>query len=68
MTASCLLNFVYFEKNCRLIAADFSKQKALHADRGAIQQIVFTGQIKSTVANARIIIFYIVEQSKETTL
>ena len=26
------LDFAYFEKNYRLIAADLSKQKALHAD------------------------------------
>ena len=28
---SCLLDFAYFEKNYRLIAADLSKQKALDA-------------------------------------
>ena len=28
----CLLDFPYFEKNYRLIAADLSKQKALDAD------------------------------------
>ena len=26
-TTGCLLDFAYFEKNCRLIAADLSKQK-----------------------------------------
>ena len=31
-------------KNYRLIAADLSKQKALHADPRAIQQIIFTGK------------------------
>ena len=67
-TTGCLLDFAYFEKNYRLIAADFSKQKALDADSRAIQQITFTGKIKSTVANARVIIYYIPEQSKETTL
>ena len=30
-TTSCLLDFAYFEKNYRLIAADLSKQKALDA-------------------------------------
>ena len=63
------MNFVYFEKNSRLTAADLSTQKALDADSRAIQQIIFTGKIKSnTVANTRVIIYYIVEQSKETTL
>ena len=30
-TTGCLLDFAYFEKNYRLIAADLSKQKALDA-------------------------------------
>ena len=67
-TTGSLLNFSYFEKNYRLIAADLSKQKALDADSRAIQQIIFTGKIKATVANTRVIIYYILEQSKETML
>ena len=67
-TTGCLLDFAYFEKNYRLIAADLSKQKALDVDPRAIQQIIFTGKIKSIVANTRVIIYYILEQSKETTL
>ena len=50
-TAGCLLDYSYFEKNCRLIAADLSKQKALDSDSRAIQQIIFTGTIKARVAN-----------------
>ena len=45
-----------------------SKQKALDADSRAIQQIIFTGTIKAAVANTRIIIFYVLEKSKETLL
>ena len=45
-----------------------SKQKALDADSRAIQQIIFTGKIKATEANTRVIIYYILEQSKETKL
>ena len=60
----CLLDFAYFEQNYRLIAADFSKQKALDADSRAIQQIIFTDKIKAEVANTRVIIYYILEQSK----
>ena len=67
-TTGCLLDFAYFEKNYRLIAVDLSKQKVLDADSRAIQQIIFTGKIKSTVANTRVIIYYILEQSKETIL
>ena len=67
-TTGCLLDYSYFRKNYRLIAADLSKKKALDADSRAIQQIIFTGKIKSTVANTRVIIYYILEQSKETIL
>ena len=49
VTTGCLLDFAYFEKNYRLIAADLSKQKALDAHSKVIQQIIFTGKIKSTV-------------------
>ena len=65
-TTGCLLDYSYFRKNYRLIAADLSKQKALDADSRAIQQIVFTGKLKATVANTRIVIFYVLEKSKET--
>ena len=34
-TIGCLLDFTYFEKNYRLIAADLSKQKVLDADSRA---------------------------------
>ena len=47
-----------------LIAADLSKQKALDADSRRIQQTIFTGKIKWTVANTRVIIYYILEQPK----
>ena len=50
-TTGCLLDFDYYKKKNRLIAADLSKQKALDADSRAIQQIIFTGKAKSIVAN-----------------
>ena len=62
------MDFAYFEKKCRLIGADLSKQKALDADSRAIQQIIFTGKITATQNNTRVIIYYILEQSKETIL
>ena len=40
-----------------------STQKALDADPRAIQHIIFTGK-----ADAGVMIYYILEQSKETTL
>ena len=67
-TTGCLLDFGYFEKKSRLIAADLSKQKALDADLRAIQQTTFTVKIKGTVANTREKIYYILEQSKQITL
>ena len=63
-TTGCLLDFAYFEKDYRLIAADLSKQKALDADPEAIQQIIFTGQADDDALK----VFYILEKSKETML
>ena len=56
------------KKNYRLLAADLSKQKAVDADSRAIQHIIFTGKIKAAVANTRVVIFYILDKSKETVL
>ena len=67
-TTDCLLDFDYLEKKYKLIAADLSKQKALYADSRAIRQIIFTRKIKPTIANTRVIIYYILEQSKEKML
>ena len=44
-TAGYLLDLSYFRDNCRLIAVDLSKQKALDADPRAMQQIVFEGVV-----------------------
>ena len=67
-TTGCLLDFDYFEKNYGIIAADLSKQKVLDADSRAIQQIIFIGKIKAAVANTKVIIFNVLEKSKETIL
>ena len=56
------------KKIYRLIAADLSKQKVLDADLRAMQQIIFTGKIKAEANNTRVIIFYVLEKSKETIL
>ena len=44
------------------------KTTDLDADSRTIQQIIFTGKIKATEENTRIIIYYILEKSKETIL
>ena len=62
------IRLFWFWKKNRLIVADLSKKKALDADSRAIQQIIFTGSIKATVANTRVVIFYVIEKSKETIL
>ena len=67
-TTGCLLDFAYFEKKYRLIAVHLSKQKALDTDSRAIQQIIFTGKTKAAADNTRVIIYYLLEQSKETIL
>ena len=39
-TTGCLLDYVCFKNDFRLITADLSKQKAFDADPKAIQQII----------------------------
>ena len=58
------MDFAYFKNNYRVIAADLSKQKALDADSRAIQQIAFTGKIKSIVANAKVITTFLNDHKK----
>ena len=62
------IRFFLFWKKYRIIAVDLSKQKALDADSRAIQQIIFTGEIKAIVVDTKVIIFYVLEKSKETIL
>ena len=58
-----MLDFAFFEKNYKLIAAGLSKRKALDDDPRAIQQIIATGK-----ASENVMVYYILEQSKETIL
>ena len=60
--------WLFWKKEYRIIAAELRKQKALDADSRAIQQIIFTGKIKATADNTRVIIYYILEKSKEIIL
>ena len=60
------LDFAYFEKSYRLIAADLSEQKASPADSRTVQQITFNGIVKSTAVIYYI--YYILEQLKKTIL
>ena len=58
-----MLDFDFFEKHYKLIAADLSKQKALDADPKAIQQIIFTGKTDNQIR-----VYYILEQSNTTRI
>ena len=62
-TTVCLLDFDYLKKNSKLIAVNLSNQKALDADSRAIEQIIFTGKVSENI-----LIYYILEKSKETIL
>ena len=62
-TTGCLLHFAYFLKKYRLIEVDLSKQKTLDVYSRAIQQIIFTCKVSENI-----LIYYIVEKSKETIL
>ena len=62
------IRFCLFWEKLQTNAVDLSKQKALDADSRAIQDIIFTGKITAAAANTRVIIYYILEKSKETML
>ena len=62
-----MLDYAYFKDNCKLIAVDLSKQKALDVDPRAIQQIVFQGVVGGD-DNTKISLYTILKQSKETVL
>ena len=58
-----LLDFNYFDKHCKLVAVDLSKQKELDADPRAIQQIEFKYMLRTNST-----IYWVLEKSKETIL
>ena len=62
-TTDCLLDFPCFKKCYRLTAADLSKEKALHVDSRAIQQIIYTGKVDEAA-----VIYYFYEKLKEPLL
>ena len=62
-TTGSLLDFNYFDKHYKLVAADLSKQKELDADPRTIQQIEFKYMIGMSST-----IYWVLEKSKETIL
>ena len=62
-TTGSLLDFNYFDKHYKLVAADLSKQIELDADTRAIQQIEFKYMLGTDST-----IYWVLEKSKETIL
>ena len=66
-TTRCLLDYLYFKDNYRLMAVDLSKQKAIGADPIATEQILFQGVVEGA-DNTKIRFYPILEKSKATDL
>ena len=62
-TTGDLLDFNYFDKHYKLVAADLSKQKELDTDPRAIQQIELKYMLGKNST-----IYWVLEKSKETIL
>ena len=62
-TTGSLLDFNFFDKHYKLVAADLSKQEELDADPRAIQQIEFKYMLQTDST-----IYWVLEKSKETIL
>ena len=62
-TTGSMLDFNYFDKHYKLVAADLSKQRELDADPRAIQQIEFKYMLGTNST-----IYWVLEKSKETIL
>ena len=61
-TTGCLLDYSYFMDTYKMMAVDLSKQQALHADPGAIQQINFTANL-DRAGNTRV--YFISKKQKK---
>ena len=62
-TTGCLLDYIYFKNNYKMITVDLSKQQALDANSKAIQQINFTANL-NRAEDTRF--YFIPEEAKET--
>ena len=68
-TTGCLLDYNYFNKYCKTIAIDLSKQQALDADPKAIQQVNFTENLnRGENLNDNTTMLFITEKAQETIL
>ena len=64
-TTGCLLHYLYFHTNYKVIAIDLSKQQLLDADPKTMQQINFTGNLDQA---GNTTIFIIIQEANETIL
>ena len=64
-TTGCLLDYIYFKKNYKMVPIDLSRQQALDADPRAIQQINFTASL-DRAGNTRV--YFILEEAKKLFL
>ena len=64
-TTGCLLDYLYFKKNYKMIAIDLSTHNKLDADPRVIQQINFTANLDRA---GNTTIFFIIEEAKDTVL
>ena len=64
-TTDCLLDYLYFKENYKMIAINLSKPLALNADPRTIQQINFTSNLHRP---GNTTMFFIIEEAKETVL
>ena len=61
----CLLDYLFFKKNCKFIAIDLRKQRELDANPKVIQQINFTRNIEQAEGAWMV---FILKEVKETIL
>ena len=61
-TTGCLLDYLYFKDNYKMIAIDLDKQQALDADPRAIQQTNFTANLSREEGTT---MFFIIKKAKE---
>ena len=62
-TTVCLLDYLYFKENYKMIVIVLIKQQELDTDPRAIQQINFTVNLDR---NNGAVMFFIIEKAKET--
>ena len=64
-TTVCLLDYLYFKENYKLIAIDLSKPQTINADPKSIHQIKF---IRKLEQGGNTTMFFIIKDFKETIL